>query len=79
MILIAEIPPIVNISSSVQIASPVDNTDRNYALPISINGSTLLNVIITIYVNGSSSNISFSGGFIIIPMPNTTLDFVEVL
>jgi hypothetical protein len=80
MILIAETPPILNISSNVIIVSPVNNANRNYLLPVGINGSTLSSVLVTIYTNSSTRNMTMNSSSIIItiPMPNNTNSFVEV-
>ncbi|UJR15672.1 hypothetical protein I4U23_002606 [Adineta vaga] len=74
--LLAEKPPIINVSSTVQIPLSYNVTDRNYSLPISISGAS--NTIVSISTNGTVNASTFQGSSINIPIPNNTYTYVDV-
>ena len=57
LINVAEQPPTISITSSVQIAWPSNNTDRNYILPITITGAT--STVVVISQDGVVTNVSY--------------------
>jgi len=74
---IAETSPTINITSAVDIPLPYNDTNRNYSLPISINGAT--STLVTISQNGTIQSSIFNGLSITIPIPNDANSYVDVL
>ncbi|CAF4183889.1 unnamed protein product, partial [Rotaria magnacalcarata] len=73
---LAQQTPTVNITSSVQIAWPYNNTDRHYILPITISGAT--STMISISQDGVVTNSTFNNQTISIPMPTNISSYVQV-
>ncbi|CAF1151504.1 unnamed protein product [Rotaria sp. Silwood1] len=82
-IVLAEIPPTINLTLPVKIISPIDNTNRNYSFEINImpdNGTTIKSAYVTIYPSNRTQNITNNGlSSITVLMPNNVNDSVEVL
>ncbi len=73
-------PPTINITSDLQIALPISNTNRNYPLAISVSGSTSSSILVTINPSNTTQSVPLNGGSatIIIPMPSNINTSVEV-
>jgi hypothetical protein len=77
LINLAQIPPTINITSSVTIELPENATNRTYSIPISIMGANT--TVVSINQNGTMLNSIFNGYDITIPMmPNGNTSYVEV-
>ena len=79
LLLAAEKPPSIDIAATTRIPLTITEPNRNYVLPIRVNGSNINSVSVSISQNGSIQNSTLQGSSITIPMPRDGNSFVEVL
>lgn len=68
----------MNISSDLIITHSINDSNRNYVLPIGITNANQSLVKIAINSSGVITNTTLTGSSITIPIPNNTRDYVEI-